>query len=283
MNNSLVSKKIEAIKAEVSRYPNIAIALSGGIDSITLSRIAGLAGNNMEVIHAISPAVPPEASERVRVLSRKFGWNLKEIDAGEFRDERYLANPINRCFYCKESLYTAISAISKKTEAQVFSGTNADDLLEYRPGLEAASKLHVIHPFANLGIDKSLIRIMANELGLSDLANLPASPCLSSRIETGIPIEASTLVLVHRIESLIQKFLDTQTVRCRVRPSSIRIELDPVSLHILLEKENIIIKSNIENEIQKLFGESYMHKEITFSPYITGSAFVQDKNAISRL
>jgi len=284
MLNSQLTEKIEVIQAEISRFPKVAIALSGGIDSITLTRIAGLLSNaSLEVYHAISPAVPPEATERVRALSKKYGWKLIEIYSGEFSDERYLTNPINRCFYCKQSLYTAISAISQKTSAQIFSGTNADDLLEYRPGLEAASNLDVIHPFAKWGVNKAMIRAIALELGLGELAKLPSSPCLSSRIETGIPIEVSTLQLVHRVENLIHQSLKASVVRCRIRAKSVSVELDDVSLNFLMAEDQSIVRNNLKNSIRKMLDEHHSDKGIEFVPYITGSAFIGDKHAVARL
>jgi uncharacterized protein len=284
MSNSQLIEKIGMIKEEISRFPKIAVALSGGIDSITLTRIAGLVSNaSLEVFHAISPAVPPEATERVRALSKRYDWNLIEIYSGEFNDERYLTNPVNRCFYCKQSLYTAISAISKKTSAQIFSGTNADDLLEYRPGLEAASNLDVIHPFAKWGVDKSMIRAMALELGLGELANLPSSPCLSSRIETGIPIQVSTLALIHRVESLINESLKASAVRCRIRSKSVSVELDNDSLNFLLSVDQSSVRNHLKNTIRQMVEKNHPDKVIEFAPYITGSAFIGDKHAVARL
>jgi len=282
MLNNQLTEKIELIKGEISGFPKVAIALSGGIDSITLTRIAGLLSNDsLEVFHAISPAVPPEATERVRALSAKYGWNLIEIFSGEFSDERYLTNPINRCFYCKQSLYTAISAISKKTSAQIFSGTNADDLLEYRPGLEAASNLDVIHPFAKWGVNKIMIRSIALEMGLGELANLPASPCLSSRIETGIPIQVSTLQLVHRVENLIRQSIKASVVRCRIRTKSVSVELDDDSLNFLLADDQSSVKIHLTNTIRKIVDETHPDKVIEFVLYVTGSAFIGNKHAIA--
>ena len=284
MSNNQLIEKIEMIKQEISRFPKVAIALSGGIDSITLTRIAGLVSkDSLEVFHAISPAVPPEATERVRALSKKYGWNLLEIISGEFSDERYLTNPINRCFYCKQSLYTAIAAISKKTSSQIFSGTNADDLLEYRPGLEAASNLDVIHPFAKWGVNKATIRAIALELGLGELSSLPSSPCLSSRIETGIPIQVDTLQLVHRVENLIHQSIKTSVVRCRIRAKSVSIELDHDSLNFLLTEDQSSIRSKLKNSIRKMVDENHPEKMIEFAPYITGSAFIGNKHAVARL
>jgi uncharacterized protein len=282
MSNSQAIKNIELIQLEISQYPSLAIALSGGIDSITLAVLAGSTKtSSVTMFHAISPAVPPEATERVRSLSKQFQWNLKEIDAGEFNDERYLNNPINRCFYCKESLYAAISAIAKKTDSTILSGTNSDDLLEYRPGLEAALKLNVKHPFAKLDVNKDMIRNIAHEMGLGDLAKLPSSPCLSSRIETGIPIQKNTLGLVHQIERLVDQTLKTSTVRCRIRSSTVVIEFDRSSLYTLLKPENSTLKNDLTKRIEKILEKNHLFKKVSFDLYLTGSAFIGHKNEVN--
>ena len=105
--------------------------------------------------HATSPAVPPEATERTRALAAAEGWPLDVFDAGEFADPAYRANPVNRCFFCKTNLY---GAVASRTRWQIVSGTNMDDLGEYRPGLDAARAHAVRHPFVEAEIDKRTVR-----------------------------------------------------------------------------------------------------------------------------
>ena len=95
------------------------------------------------------------------------------------RAANYLANPVDRCFFCKTNLY---GCIARLTDAQILSGANLDDLQEYRPGLEAAKCHSVRHPYLEAGIDKRAVRSLARELGLGALSELPAAPCLSSRM-----------------------------------------------------------------------------------------------------
>ena len=203
----------------------VAIAVSGGIDSLTLAtvahRVPGLAAR---MHHATSPAVPAEATQRTRALAAREGWWLDVFDAGEFADPAYRANPVDRCFFCKTSLYGAVAA---RTTGTILSGTNLDDLGEYRPGLRAAAGHGVRHPFVEAGIDKRRVRALAAGIGLGELAELPASPCLSSRIETGIRIEAPVLAMVHEAETLVGRSLPARTVRCRVRAGRRRDRIGP--------------------------------------------------------
>lgn len=214
-----------------------AIAVSGGIDSMTLASAAGRAlGDEVGMIHAVSPAVPPAATKRVRDLARRGGWRLTIIDAGEFADPRYRANPANRCFFCKASLY---AAMGRATDAVLLSGTNRDDLGDFRPGLKAAADHGVRHPYVEVGIDKAGVRALARELGLGDLAELPAAPCLSSRIETGLAIEPAVLQAIDLVEGALREALAPETVRCRLRHHSIAIELDEAALGALSSAQRV--------------------------------------------
>lgn len=207
----------------------VAIAVSGGVDSLTLATLARrvLPDGASAMFHAVSPAVPEEATVRVRALAQREDWSLTVFDAGEFGDENYRRNPVNRCFHCKRSLYEAIHRL---TDATILSGANQDDLSEYRPGLEAARLFRVRHPYVEAGLAKAGVRALAARLGLGGIADLPAAPCLASRVESGIRIEAETLRLIHRVEQGIAARLNPKVVRCRIRHGAIVIELDPQTL-----------------------------------------------------
>lgn len=248
-----------------------AVAVSGGVDSLTLARVAhDVLGLNVTMYHAVSPAVPAEATERVLALAEQYGWPLEIINAGEFDSKEYMRNPVNRCFFCKTSLYDAIQAIAKKTNAQILSGTNTDDLGEYRPGLEAAQQHNVRHPFVEAGISKADVRALARELGMQDIAELPAAPCLSSRVETGIAIDPDTLKAIHATEKLVSAALQPKTVRCRVRADGVVIELDEVTLAALDEK----FRNKLISKIDDVFTLFASEKSIRFEAYRTGSAFL---------
>jgi uncharacterized protein len=192
---------------------------------------------------------------------------LSVLDAGEFADPRYLANPANRCFYCKSNLYAALAA---HTNAQLLSGTNVDDLGDWRPGLEAAHKHGVRHPFVMADIDKAGVRELARTLGLMDLAELPAAPCLSSRVETGIAIDAGALAFIDAAEQILRRALAPQTVRARWRPQAIVIELDPQALAALRHEQ----RGTLLSMLARLPGAP-AHGRIEFARYVRGSAFVR--------
>jgi uncharacterized protein len=210
------------------------VAVSGGVDSVTLAVLTLQQLPGASVFHAVSPAVPPEATRRVRRIAAERGWELTVIDAGEFDDPEYRANPPNRCFHCKTHLYGAIRA---RTARQILSGANLDDLKEYRPGLDAARRHGVRHPFIEASMDKPAVRALARRLELHGVADLPASPCLSSRVETGIRIETEALGFIHAVEQAVAARLNPATVRCRIRAQALVVELDAAALSALSAEE----------------------------------------------
>lgn len=201
--------------------PDLTIAVSGGVDSLTLATIAGRLNGHVTVAHAVSPAVPSEATQRVRDMARTENWTLKTLDAREFSDPNYLKNPHNRCYFCKSNLY---ARIREDCRGDLAAGTNLDDLGEYRPGLIAAKENNVLHPFVEAEITKTELRKFARLLELPEIAALPAQPCLASRVETGITITASDLALIHRIESAAATMITASDIRCRLTPSGLRLE-----------------------------------------------------------
>ena len=181
------------------------------------------------VVHAVSPAVPVDATARVEDYASRRGWALKVVKAGEFDDDQYRRNPVNRCYYCKTNLYARLQQV---WQGPIASGANLDDLSDYRPGLVAASERQVVHPLIEAKITKPMVRAIASSLQLDDIADLPAQPCLSSRVETGIAINADDLIFIHRIERYLTRQLGAGDIRCRITASGVRIEV-PAELRAL--------------------------------------------------
>ncbi len=265
---SVASARVAAILSGLGRA---AIAVSGGVDSLTLATIAQRTlGAQASMLHAVSPAVPPDATRRVRDEAARQAWRLDVIDAGEFADPSYRANPANRCFYCKTNLYGAIAA---RTREPIVSGTNLDDLDDVRPGLEAAKTHGVRHPFVEAGVTKDEVRRIARDLGLREIAALPASPCLSSRVETGLRIEPEWLALIHEVETLVADRTRAATVRCRVRAHALVVELDERALASLSEADRHRLHRAISDRLAALSSQ----RPITFTPYRRGSAFLDGR------
>ena len=262
---------LAALELVLRSIGEMAVAVSGGVDSLTLAAAAHrLLPGRVCMFHAVSPAVPPEATERTRDIADREKWALTVLDAGEFDRAEYMRNPANRCFHCKTSLYAALAS---RTCMQLVSGTNLDDLGDYRPGLRAASEHGVRHPFVEARIDKQAVRTISRCLGMHEVAELPASPCLSSRIETGIAIDPVMLGCVHEAERLVAAELAPKTVRCRVRAAGVIIELDEASLVQLSGGS----RESLAERVDVLFARSGFQFKVHFEPYRMGSAFLHFK------
>ncbi|OBI51996.1 ATPase [Mycobacterium sp. E796] len=211
----------------LAAVPRRAVACSGGVDSMLLATVAHRADASATlVVHDFTPAVPSVAAARVRAHAQSEGWRLRLVGSGEFDDERYLSNPANRCYFCKTHLYSVMTELVAAVQpgTVLLSGANVDDLGEFRPGLVAAKEHQVRHPFIEIGFGKDEIRALARDLGL-DFADIPASPCLASRLYTGTRVTPGRLRAVDVGENLLRSRTGVEVVRCRLVEAQVRVEV----------------------------------------------------------
>ena len=224
-----MTRAIEQLRRALRDFPTRIVACSGGIDSLVLATVAHRAAPGRTVVaHTVTPAVPADATARVVAYARREGWHLELVRSAEFDDERYLSNPIDRCYYCKSHLYDAVAEAtaiaSRGHDATVVSGANVDDLGEYRPGLRAAEQRGVRHPYVEAGLGKAEVRAIARHLGLPE-ADLPASPCLASRLYTGTRVTAERLQAVEAGEAVLRQLAAVDVARCRIRGDEVLVEV----------------------------------------------------------
>lgn len=252
----------------------LVVACSGGIDSMLLSWVSHRhMGEHVTVAHAVSPAVTAEATQRVEATAQEEGWALKVVQSGEFADEEYLSNPVNRCYFCKSNLYSNLNEIVDRLDGNgtIVSGANLDDLGEYRPGLDAASEKNVRHPWIEANFSKENIRELARSFDLP-FAELPASPCLASRLYTGTRVTPARLQAVHTAETWVKERTDIEIVRCRLDGDQMRIEVSvedrsKISAELIAEIERKV--ASIEPAISQA--------ELDDAPYKPGRAFVEQE------
>lgn len=265
----MLMNKLNALRNTLASMQHVTVAVSGGVDSMTLAYIAHQTlGDKATMVHATSPAVPRSDTEIIRHYADTQGWNLKFIQSGEFDNSDYLNNPVDRCYFCKSCLY---NSLVKLNSGQVISGTNTDDLGDYRPGLIAAKENGIRHPFVESDIDKQTIRDIAAHLGLNKLSVKPASPCLASRVETGVKIEPNQLTLIYDIETEVRNMISAENIRCRITANQIQLQLDSTVLDEL-SPESII---DIEKQIQGIVTKAAITVPVTVGPYVRGSAFLR--------
>jgi uncharacterized protein len=174
-----------------------------------------------------SASYPEVQYAQAVALAQRFDVPLLETDTHELEDPRYLANPVNRCFFCKEELWTRLGAIAvARGYDVVIDGTNADDLGEHRPGLQAAEQRGVRSPLADLRWTKADVRAAAQALDIP-IWDAPASPCLSSRVAYGLAITPERLRQVEEGEAFLRRLGVTGDLRVRHHDARARLEVEP--------------------------------------------------------
>lgn len=264
----------DVLAATLDRYPRRVIACSGGIDSLLLADVAHeLRPRTTIIAHSVSPAVPPSATARVQQAADELGWRLELVESREFNDENYLANPHNRCYFCKSNLYAELDRVSAAARWRgdtwtVMSGANTNDLGEYRPGLIAAREHDVHHPYVEAGIAKSDIRALARARGRS-WHTLPAAPCLASRLYTGTAVSADLLRAVDVGEESLRDRTGIEVVRCRINGDEVIVEVSAGS------RDNVTPEV-LSSVLSAMRGQAPRLRSITLdeAPYAPGRAFV---------
>lgn len=261
---------LAAVRDRLAVRPERVVACSGGVDSLLLSDVAHEAAPRTTVVaHSVTPAVPRAATERVVRVAAERGWRLRLVESAEFTDARYLANPVDRCFHCKTHLYDELGRlIDALPGATVLSGANVDDLGEYRPGLEAARRHGVHHPWVEAGVTKAAIRALAGARG-AEWHDLPAAPCLASRLYTGTAVTPDLLRAVEAGEQRLRELTGLTVVRCRVRGTQARIEVGAA--------ERTRVTAAVVDEVARVMRAAAGQVEdavLDEEPYAPGRAFV---------
>ena len=220
---------MQSLRALVQQFPSVLLGYSGGVDSALLAVVLRqeLGRDRMLAVIGRSPSYPDAQWQVARDVAARFDIPLVEIETHELEDESYLANPTNRCFYCKTELWHQLVPLARERGlAVVCDGTNADDLREHRPGKAAGIAAGVRSPLAEAGLTKAEIRAASRELGLPTW-DAPAAPCLSSRVQYGLSITPSRLKQVEEGEAYLRGLGISGDLRVRHYGDSARIEVEP--------------------------------------------------------
>src|SRR6266496_2426751 len=220
---------MQALRALVREFPSALLGYSGGVDSAFLAVIMRqeLGKDRMLAVIGRSASYPDAQWQVARQVAIQFDIPLTEIATHELDDASYLANPSNRCFYCKTELWHRLVPLAaERGLAVVCDGTNADDLHEHRPGKAAGVAAGVRSPLAEAGLTKATIREASRELGLPTW-DAPAAPCLSSRVQYGLQITPARLRQVESAEAFLRELGVRGDLRVRHRGGAARIEVEP--------------------------------------------------------
>lgn len=216
---------------------SVVIGYSGGVDSVFLARIAVdvLGPENVLAVTGRSDSIASWMAETARGVAEQFGIPWLEIDTEEMADPRYAANPSNRCYFCKDELWSKLAGVARERGLrEVLDGSNADDVGDHRPGAVAAREHGVRSPLLEAGLTKSEIRRWSRELGLPTW-DQPASPCLASRLPYGLAVTPERLRQVEAAEGAL-RLLGFREFRVRHHGDIARLEVSPGEFASLVEQ-----------------------------------------------
>jgi len=257
--------KLNILKAHLQSLNSVALAFSGGVDSTFLLKVASeVLGNNVIAVTARSSTYPEREFKEACKYAADFGVKHIVIDSEELDIEGFADNPTNRCFFCKNELFSKIKEVAKEYKIQhVIDGCNSDDVGDYRPGMQAAREHGVISPLKEAGMTKEDIRLLSKELGLPTW-DKQAFACLSSRFPYGQKITREKLNMVDRAEQLLLD-LGFKNVRVRHHGDVARIE---VASHERVKFFNTDLMDSVNEKLKEI---GFTYAALDLKGYRTGS------------
>ncbi len=268
----MIESRYQHLQTLLRGYGSCVVAYSGGVDSVFLAHVAHtLLGDKALAVIADSPSLPRRELREAIDIAQQFGIPLRVIDTTEFQNKQYLANPIDRCYFCKHALFSELEPLTAQLGFAVIAyGENASDLSDHRPGARAAGEFQVRAPLREVGLTKPEIRELSARLGLPT-ADKPQLACLSSRIPTGEPVTPAKLLMVEEAEYFLRD-LGFKDVRVRHHQLAgtlgghlARIEVGPSEFTLLLDDAT---RAQIDTDLRKL---GYSQVTLDLAGYRRGS------------
>ncbi|HTG48707.1 MAG TPA: ATP-dependent sacrificial sulfur transferase LarE [Actinomycetota bacterium] len=257
--------RLAELEAAIADADGAVVAFSGGVDSSVVAAAAHrVLGERALAVTAVSPALADGELDGARTVAAAIGIGHRVVRTDELAREGYRRNDRDRCYHCKTELYETLGVLAEREGIPaVFSGANADDLGDWRPGLRAAAQHGVRHPLVEAGIGKDDVRAIARALAIPS-ADKPASPCLASRIPYGTAVEPELLARIDAAERAVRA-LGYHELRVRHFGTTGRVEL---AADDLARASTPSRRAEIERAVR---GAGYGDAEIDPEPFRSGS------------
>jgi len=245
-----LQQKYDKLREILGQADRLLIAYSGGVDSTFLLKAAvdTLGKNKVAACISKGPSLPQSQYERAIELAKDINVELISIETDEMNDAAYLANKADRCYHCKSHLFDKLAEIAKEKGFDIIAcGHNLDDTKDYRPGNIAAANMGITAPLIEAGFTKQDIRQMSEKLNLPT-AEIPASPCLASRIAYGLEISKENLKQIEDAEEFLRG-LGLIEFRVRHHGEVARIEVNPEDMPKIMQED---IRKKIIEKLREL-------------------------------
>jgi uncharacterized protein len=240
--------RLHSLIKELKKRDNAVIAFSGGVDSTLLVRTAAMVDIRFLAVTSSSETTPLHDLENAKRIALDFKIVHRIIKTRELNDRTFSSNSPDRCFFCKDMLFTDLRKLATAEGYEhILDGSNADDEHDFRPGLRANRKHGVISPLKDAGLSKRDVRELSRELGLSTW-DAPSSPCLSSRFPYGERITLQGIQMVSRAEEYLRS-LGFRIVRVRTAGGNASVEVGVDEIDRLRDHE---LRDRVTGELKKI-------------------------------
>lgn len=267
----------------IRRYGSLLTAYSGGVDSTVVAAVARQTLGKPHAPAAIgdSASLPRHELDEARRIAAQLDLNLIEVQPGEQADPNYQANVGDRCYFCKSHLYDSLKELTLQLGIRyIANGTNADDLGDHRPGLDAADENQVVSPLLEAGLGKADVRALAERLGLPN-ADKPAAACLASRLPYGTEVTAGRLSMVEDAETALRE-LGFTGFRVRHHEHDGQFPATIARIEVPIEQLSRLVDEKVRDSVvQKLTGIGYTYITLDLAGFRSGSANVVLSNSIN--